>query len=355
MMDLVQALGTGVMVGLVYALLGLCIVLIFKASEAFNFAIGEFLIIGAFVFYVLFFDENLPLNRAIPLGALVFLSLSLILVFDRGFRYIVALPLGLIAGFIVFAGLFFGLHLPLLFESAFFRFLIAFPIGLAAAGLIGAFVERLAIKPLLGRSPLSMTIAALGLGYLLRSSVQLVFGSDTYPFFLDLPDITLEIGDLLFLSDPIWAGILSLLTFGLVIFFLFRTRWGLVIRATSEDQAKAMAFGINARFILLMVWGLSAICIAVAGIMISNFGALQVPMSVVGLKSIPVVLIGGMDSIGGALVGGIIVGMCEAIAGSYIEPHGLIGFKEVAPYFLLLIVLFIRPYGLFGTVRIERV
>jgi branched-chain amino acid transport system permease protein len=226
---------------------------------------------------------------------------------------------------------------------------------LAVAGLIGAFVERLAIKPLLGRSPISMTIAALGLGYLLRASVQLVFGSDTYSFFLELPDITLEIGDLLYLSDPIWAGILSLLTFGLVILFLFRTRWGLVIRATSEDQAKAMAFGINARFILLMVWGLSAICIAVAGIMISNFGALQVPMAIVGLKSIPVVLIGGMDSIGGALVGGIIVGMCEALAGSYIEPHGLIGFKEVAPYFLRLIVRFIRPYGLFGTVRIERV
>jgi branched-chain amino acid transport system permease protein len=116
-----------------------------------------------------------------------------------------------------------------------------------------------------------------------------------------------------------------------------------------------MAFGINARFILMIVWAISALCITVAGIMISNFGALQVGMAYVGLRAIPVVLIGGMDSIGGALVGGIIVGICEALAGSYIEPAGLVGFKDVAPYFLLLIVLFIRPYGLFGTVRIERV
>ena len=294
MTDLIQALGSGTLVGLVYAVLGLCIVTIYRASEAFNFAIGEFLVIGSFLFYVLFFDLNLP-------------------------------------------------------------FIIALPLGLLAAAITGAIVERLTIKPLLGRSPIAMTIVTLGLAFFLRASVQIVFGSHTYSFFLDLPDITLEIGDLLFLSDPIWAGMLSLGTFGLVMVFLFRTRWGLAIRATSEDQAKAMAFGIDARFILLIVWAMSSLCIAVAGIMISNFGALSSLTGIVGLRAIPVVLIGGMDSIGGALVGGIIVGICESLAGAYIEPMGLIGFKDVAPYILLLIVLFIRPYGLFGTVRIERV
>jgi len=292
--DLIQALGTGVLIGLVYALLGLCIVIIFKASEAFNFAIGEFLVIGSFLFYVLFFDLNLPL-------------------------------------------------------------LIAFPLGLLAAGITGAIIERVAIKPLLGRSPISMTMVTLGLIFFLRAAVQLIFGSDTYSFFLDLPDITLELGNFLFLSDPIWAGILSIITFCLVIIFLFRTRWGLAIRAVSEDQAKSMAFGIDARLILVIIWAVSSICIAVAGIMISNFGALAAGSGIVGLRALPVVLIGGMDSIGGALVGGIIIGICESLAGAYIEPLGLVGFKEVAPYFVMLIVLFIRPYGLFGTVRIERV
>ncbi|MBL7225322.1 MAG: branched-chain amino acid ABC transporter permease [Desulfobacteraceae bacterium] len=294
MVDFIQALGSGILVGLVYALLGLSIVIIYRASEAFNFAIGEFLVIGSFLFYIFFFDLGIPL-------------------------------------------------------------LIALPLGLIAAGLVGALVERLTIKPLLGRSPLSMTIITLGLGFFLRACVQLIFGSHSYSFFLELPDITQEFGDLLFLSDPIWAGMLSLCTFGLIIFLLFRTRWGLAIRATSENQAKAMAFGIDARFILLIVWAISAACIAVAGIMISNFGALSSMSAIVGLRAIPVVLIGGMDSIGGALVGGIIVGVCESLAGAYIEPMGLIGFKDVAPYLLLLIVLLIRPYGLFGEVRIERV
>lgn len=294
MTDFIQAVGDGLFIGLVYALLGLSIVIIFKASETFNFAVGEFLVIGSFLFYVLFFDLQLP-------------------------------------------------------------FIIAFPLGMAAAAFVGGLIEWFSIKPLLGRSPLSMTIVTLGLSFLLRSIVQFIWGSESYSFFMELPDITLEIDEFLFISDPIWAGGFSVLTFTIVLVFLYKTRWGLAIRAVSEDQAKSMAFGINARFILLMIWAISAVCISVAGIMISNFGALSVTSGSVGLRSIPVVLIGGMDSIVGALIAGILVGICESLAGAYIEPMGLVGFKEVAPYFLMLLVLFIRPYGLFGTIRIERV
>jgi branched-chain amino acid transport system permease protein len=355
MIDFIQALGSGILVGLVYVFLGLCIVIIFKASEAFNFAIGEFLVIGSFLFYTLFFNEVLPLNRAVPLGILVFLIFSYILISDKDLRFFIAIPLGVITGVIIFYLLFYGLRLTSIFDNTLIRFLIALPLGLIAAAFVGATIERMTIKPLLGRSPLSMTIVTLGLMFFLRACVQFIWGSHAFPFFLNLPDITLELGDFLFLSDPIWAGVLSILTFGLVIFFLFRTRWGLAIRAVSEDQAKAMAFGIDARFILLIIWAISSVCIAVAGIMISNFGALAYNSGNVGLRAIPVVLIGGMDSIGGALIGGIIIGVCEALAGTYLEPLGLIGFKDVAPYFVMLIVLFIRPYGLFGTVRIERV
>lgn len=294
MLDLLQVLGSGLLVGLVYALLGLGVVIVFRASEAFNFAVGEFLVLGAFLFLVFRLDLRLPL-------------------------------------------------------------LIALPLALLAAGAVGGLVERLAIKPLLGRNPISMTIVTLGLASVMRSAVQLVFGASAYPFELRLPNITVEIGDMLFLSEALWAGILSLATFGLVLLFLFRTRWGVAIRATSESQAKALAFGIDSAFILLLVWMTSAVCIAISGIVISNFGSLSYLTGIVGLRAIPVVLIGGMDSVGGALVGGIVVGVCEAFVGAYIEPHGLVGFKEVAPYILLLIVLIFRPYGLFGTVRIERV
>ncbi len=294
MADLIQTLGAGILIGCVYGILGLGIVIIFKASEAFNFAIGEFLVVGSFLFYIFFFDFHLPL-------------------------------------------------------------MVALPLGLIAAGGMGALIERVSIKPLLGRSALSMTIITLGLASVLRASVQFIFGAHSYSFFIELPDFTLEIGNILFPSERMWAALLSIITFVALLFFLFRTRWGVAIRAISESQAKALAFGIDARFLMLLVWAASSMCIAVAGIMISNFGALSYLTGIVGLRAIPVVLIGGMDSIGGALIGGLIVGLCEALIGSYVEPLGLVGFKDVAPYILLLIVLFIRPYGLWGTVRIERI
>ncbi len=294
MTDIVQVVGSGVLVGLVYALLGLGVVIVFRASEAFNFAVGEFLVVGAFLFLVAHTWRGWPI-------------------------------------------------------------LVALPVALAAAAVVGGLIERLTIHPLVGRSAISMTIVTLGLASILRSMVQLVFGAHAYPFELRLPNITVEIGEVLFLSEALWGGILSLGTFGLVLLFLFRTRWGVAVRATSESQAKALAFGINAGFILFLVWTVSAMCITISGIVISNAGSLSYVTGIVGLRAIPVVLIGGMDSIGGALVGGVIVGVCEALVGVYIEPRGFIGFKEVAPYILLLLVLIVRPYGLFGTVRIERV
>ena len=116
-----------------------------------------------------------------------------------------------------------------------------------------------------------------------------------------------------------------------------------------------MGFGINARFILLIIWAISSCCIAVAGIMISNFGFLSASAALVGFRALPVVIIGGIDSIGGALISGIIIGIFESFVSAYIEPIGLVGFKDVSTYILMLIVLFIRPYGLFGTPRSERV
>ncbi len=296
MIDLIQTVGTGILVGLIYALLGLCIVIIYRASKAFNFAIGQFLVIGSYLFYTMFVAFNLPLP-------------------------------------------------------------IALPLGLLAAGVMGAIIERLTIKPLIGRDPMLMTKVTLGLYFFLSASVNFVLIYTGSPGWqpLGLPDITVEAGGFLYLSERIWAGILSLLTFGLVMVALFRTRWGLAIRAISENQSKALAFGINARFILCIIWAISSGCIAVAGIMISNFGILSPSAAPIGFRALPVVIIGGIDSIGGALIAGIIIGIFEALVSAYIEPMGLIGFKDAATYILMLMVLFIRPYGLFGTPRIERI
>ena len=291
-----QSIGSGILIGFVYALLGLSIVIIFRASQAFNFAVGQFLVIGAFIFYSLFAGLSIP-------------------------------------------------------------FLIAFPLGLLSAGVAGAVIESLTIKPLIGRDPVFMTKATLGLFFLLSASVQFVLkyiGSSGWAP-INMPDITFKINRLFFLSEQMWAGFLSVLTFGLVILFLLHTRSGLAIRAVSESQITASAFGINTRFILMLAWSISSVCAAVAGIMISNFGVFSASLAHVGFRAIPVVLIGGMDSVWGALIAGIIIGIFESLVAAYIEPLGLIGFKEVAAYIMLLIMLFIRPYGLFGTVRIERI
>ena len=296
MIDLIQTVGNGIFVGLIYALLGLCIVIIYRASEAFNFAIGQFLVIGSYLFYTMFVAFNLPL-------------------------------------------------------------FVALPSGLIIAGIMGAIIERFTIKPLIGRDPMLMTKVTLGLYFFLSALVNFTLNYAGSPGWqpLGLPNITLEDGGFLYLSERIWAGILSLLTFGLVMVALFRTRWGLAIRATSENQAKALAFGINARFVLLITWAISSACIAVAGIMISDFGIISASAAPIGFRALPVVIIGGIDSIGGALIAGILIGIFEALVASYIEPLGLIGFKDAATYMLMLMVLFIRPYGLFGTARIERI
>ena len=289
-----QSFFSGMLSGLSYGLLGLGLVLIFRASEAFNFAVGEFMVVGGFLFYLLHFNWHFP-------------------------------------------------------------FLVALPAGLLAAAVFGAIVERTTIKSLMGRPALSMTIITLGLSNILAGGLQATAGSNPYPFSLDLLDLTIEVGTLIYPSPQVWAGVLSLVFFGLALYFIYRTRWGLVIQATSESQPKALCYGINAQFVLLLVWAVAAVCIAVSGIVVANLGALSVQTSLVGLRAIPVVLIGGLDSIPGALVGGLIVGVVEALTGAYVEPLGLIGFKEVVPYLVLLVTLFIRPYGLFGTVRIERV
>lgn len=292
----IQTVGIGILVGFVYALLGLCIVIVYKASEAFNFAVGQFMVIGAFLFYYMFAALNLP-------------------------------------------------------------FIPALILGLAAAAVAGMIIARLTIMPLLGRDPIFMTKVSLGLYFFLNASTHLTLNYTGSPGWrpLGLPDIGITLGDIMFLSEQIWTGLFSLLTFGLVLLFLFRTRWGLAIRAVSESQPRAMAFGINARFILYIIWGLSTACITVAAIMISNYGVLSTSMAIIGFRAFPVVIIGGMDSISGCLIAGLLVGICEALAASYIEPLGLIGFKEVVVYILMIVVLFIRPSGLFGTARIERV
>jgi branched-chain amino acid transport system permease protein len=148
--------------------------------------------------------------------------------------------------------------------------------------------------------------------------------------------------------------VLCLFFFLLFVFFFRYTRIGLKMRAVSEDQQAAQAAGVGVKRVFSLSWAIGTSIAAVAGIILGLISMVYFGLSFIGLKALPVVILGGMESFGGAILGGIIIGVLENIAGIYLEPY-MSGIKDVAPFVVLMIILLIRPYGLFGLKRIERI
>lgn len=289
-----QALLVGTIKGAVYVIIALSLVIIYKSSEVFNLAVGEFVVLGG-ISYLVAYSTGLPLYLVVPL------------------------------------------------------FLIFCALG-------GAITEKIVIQPLMGRDPLSTTLATIGLSIFLIGFYQITLGTHPIGIEFNLTDMTFEAGELFFTSEQIWSAILAVGSIVILISFYQFSRWGIVMRATAEGQVKAMAFGVNTRFTLTLTWMLAAMIAGVGGLLVSWTGSLQYNMGYVGFVAIPVILIAGLDSIGGCIIGGILVGITEALTTFYLEGAlGLPGFRSVTPYLLLLVVLMIRPTGLFGQERIERV
>jgi branched-chain amino acid transport system permease protein len=289
-----QALTVGMIKGAVYVIIALSMVIIYKSSRVFNFAVGEFCTLGG-IFFLVASRTELPL----------------------------------ILVFVIF-------------------------LLLCMAG--GAILEKTVIQPLMGRDPLSATLTTIGLSIFLVGLYQMTLGTHPQSLDVSLPDLTLEAGDLFFTSEQIWSSIFAVASLIALLLFYQFTRWGIVMRATAEGQVKAMAFGINTRFVLTLTWAIAAVVAALGGLVVAWTGSLQYNMGHVGLVAIPVVLVAGLDSLGGCIIGGILVGIVEALTTFYLESAtGLEGFRAVTPYLFLLIVLMIRPTGLFGEVHIERV
>ncbi len=291
---LLQAMFVGIIKGSIYVIIALSMVIIYKSSEVFNFAVGEFCTLGAIMF---FFAART------------------------------------------------GLPLPLVF----LLFVIL-------CGLAGMIIEKIVIQPLMGRDPLSTTLVTIGLSSFLVGLFQITIGSTPISLEIKLPVLMLEIGDLFLTSEQVWSMIFAVLAIGLLLLFYQFSRWGIIMRATAEGQVKAMVFGINTRYILTLTWAIAAIVAAMGGLVVAWSGTLTYNMGIIGLVAIPVVLVAGLDSIGGCIIGGILIGVVESLTSFYFEDAtGLKGFRSVTPYLFLLIVLMIRPTGLFGQVRIERV
>ncbi len=287
----------GVSIGLMYSLIALGFVLVYKATDAINFAQGEFVMMAALVGAVVAGLNGPPVVMAIA---------------------------AVIATLAVMIGFGFGL-------------------------------ERVVLRPLLGRPIVAVIMATIGLAAVLRGLTPIVFGGETRALPLPIGDDPISIGPATLPPiQVLGAGVAILLFLGFSWFFK-KSRMGVAMRAVADNQQVAQAMGINVERYFALAWAMGGIVAALSGIVWGSMLGVDVQIAVVGLKVFPVVILGGLDSIGGALVGGLIVGLVESLTSGYLDPYVGGGTKDFAPYLLMILVLMFRPYGIFGKRQIERV
>ncbi len=291
-MIFLQYLASGLMTGGIYGLIGVALVIVYKATRVFNFAVGALMTMCGLICVSLLTQLNIP-------------------------------------------------------------FWLAVPLTLALGGLAGVLIERLALRPLLSQPILSLVMATLAIESILRGIMLMVWTGYTISFPSGLfPGKTIFIGPIFIPHEFFYAFVVALISFSLVGLFFYKTQTGLKMRVTAESHDVAMALGVNITTVFAVAWGLSVMVGALAGIFIGNRLGLQVVItSSLAFKALPAIIFGGLDSVAGAIIGGFVVGVLEKMASGYIDPK----FAEITPYVILLIILLIRPEGLFGLRRIERI
>lgn len=284
----------GISVGMLYALIALGFVLVYKATEALNFAQGEFVMLSGYIAAALLAAKGMPVIGAI-IGTITIM------------------------------------------------------IGFSFA------LERVVLRPLLGRPIVAVIMATIGLAAILRGLPPLTFGAETRAVPLPIGDDPLVIGPATVPPIQAIGFVVTLIFLGGFTWFFRKSRVGVALRAVAENQQVAAAMGINVERYFALAWAMAGIASAVSGIVWGNMLGVDVQLALVGLKVFPVVILGGLDSIAGAVVGGLTVGVVESLTAGYIDPYVGGGTKDFAPYLLMIAALMFRPYGLFGKRKIERV
>ncbi len=291
---LIQLLASGVAVGGVYALVGLGFVAIFKATGIVNFATGEFMMLGAYFAYT----------------ALVVLKLP---------------------------------------------FALTVIAALAGAAAVALVVERALLRPLFGQPTITVVMVTLGLSSILKGLAQIVWTAGYKSFPRIFPREPIILGPAIVPSRLFYGFCIAAVAVALLAAFFRFTRAGVAMRATASDQGAAYALGVDIRRVFGLSWGIGAAAAALGGMVVGTIGGISPQLGALGLKVFPVVILGGLDSVAGAIVGGILIGILENLAGGYLDPYVTGGsVKEVVPFLVLLAILMVRPYGLFGTREIER-
>jgi branched-chain amino acid transport system permease protein len=216
---------------------------------------------------------------------------------------------------------------------------------------LGLTVERFILRPLVGEPTISVIMVTIGLAQVLGAVVQIIWGTFPQVFPAFIPDDSVTIGGAVVGENRLWALALAgvaLAAFGL---FFQRSRHGIAMRAVADDQQAALTMGISVRRTFALAWALAGVSAVVGGMLVANLIGVSGDVANFGLLVFPVVILGGLDSVPGAVVGGCIIGLLEAYTGGYVGE----GLDSVIPYIALVAILLVRPYGLFGQVRIERV
>jgi branched-chain amino acid transport system permease protein len=279
-------------------------------------------------------------------GLYAVVAVSVVLVYKS--THVVSLAHGQIMGFgaLAFWAALVQIKLPFLFALA---------VSFAFAGCLGWIIERLAMRPLIGQPLFAAFLTTFSLFLMMDGIFQLILKGESVSFAAYLPKGMVTLAGVPLPVTQLVSFAASLLLFlGLALFYRF-TKIGLGMRATAEDHQLAQSTGISVRAIFSAIWVLSAAVATVAGVALANVMDIYYPLPYVGIKGLIVALVGGLESLPGALLAGLLLGVLENVSAGYLDPLVGGGLKEVAAYALLLLVLLIKPYGLFGLVRIERI
>lgn len=230
-------------------------------------------------------------------------------------------------------------------------FVLLLPLVLVVSVLIGLVIERVFIRPMLGEPMFSRVMVTIGLAVVIRSTVILIWGVEPTAFPRPFGSDPLRFAGLALYPGQIFALVSLALLCGLMALFFSRSRLGIAMRATSDNETTALLMGIDVRRISGIAWALAAVFAAFAGLSFCLMFSLEPEISQMGLRGFPATILGGLDSVIGGAFGGLIIGVAENLAGGYLGR----GLKEIAGFVLIVLVLMVRPYGLFGQREIERV
>jgi len=294
MAELLQFVLTGVTVGMVYALIALGFVLVWKSSGVANLALGQLVLISSWFSYGMLVQAGLPL----------WLGFILVIIF---------------------------------------------------ALILGWVIERFILRPLIAQPILSLITVTLGMAFFIEGAVSFIWPKSVAALPRLFPQDPIRIGTAVVSQEYLWAAAISLLLFGLLSVYFKYHKMGIAMRATADDQMAVQACGIPVTKIFSRSWMLACVLAAVGGVLMSSIGGITFGLVHTGLKAFSVVILGGLDSFLGAIIAGPIIGLAETIGGGYLTPLTWPGVREVIPFIIIIIVMFLKPYGLFGERRIERI